>query len=70
MVRRAGFEEVGKTDWLLPEPDCDWRCDWVCVNVLEFERVGEGVTGPMERREAAKWGSRPSRSIARRRRLC
>jgi hypothetical protein len=54
MVRRAGFEEVGKTDWLLPEPDCGWRCDWVCVNVLEFERVGEGVTGPMERREAAK----------------
>lgn len=34
------------------------------LKVLEWEYVGAGVTGPMERREAAKWGSRPSRSIA------
>jgi hypothetical protein len=27
MARRAGLEEVGKTDWLLPGADCDWRCD-------------------------------------------
>lgn len=33
--------------------------------VLDGENVGEGVTGPIERREAAKCGSRASRSIAR-----
>lgn len=32
--------------------------------MLECEKVGFGVTGPMERSEAAKWGSRASRSIA------
>lgn len=32
--------------------------------MLEWENVGFGVTGPMERSEAAKWGSRASRSIA------
>jgi hypothetical protein len=31
--------------------------------VLVREKVGLGVTGPMERREAAKSGSRPSRSM-------
>lgn len=38
-------------------PGCDWK-------VLEGENVGAGFTGPMWRREAAKSGSRPSRSIA------
>jgi hypothetical protein len=33
--------------------------------VLELDKVGFGVTGPRDRREAAKWGSRASRSIAR-----
>ena len=36
----------------------------VALKVLEFESVGLGITGPMERREAAKSGSRASRSIA------
>ena len=40
---------------------------WVAADgskVLEWEYVGAGVTGPMLRSEAAKWGSRPSRSMA------
>ena len=40
---------------------------WVAADglkVLEWEYVGAGVTGPMDRREAAKWGSRPSMSMA------
>jgi len=36
--------------------------DW--LNEEEFESVGFGVTGPRERREAAKSGSRASRSTA------
>lgn len=52
-VSRAGFDAVGKTVC------CELR-----LKVLEWERVGFGFTGPIERREAAKWGSRPSRSIA------
>jgi hypothetical protein len=32
--------------------------------VLVLDSVGVGLTGPMPRREAAKSGSRPSRSIA------
>jgi hypothetical protein len=31
--------------------------------VLEFESVGDGFTGPMDRREAAKCGSWASRSM-------
>lgn len=52
-------DALGKTVW-------DWF-GWVAADglkVLEWEYVGAGVTGPMERREAAKWGSRPSRSMA------
>lgn len=52
-VSRAGFDAVGKT-----------VCGALRLKVLEWERVGFGFTGPMERREAAKSGSRPSRSIA------
>lgn len=51
---KAGFEAVGKTVCMEP---------W--LTVLELEWVGKGFTGPMWRREAAKSGSRPSRSIAR-----
>lgn len=40
-----------------------WEVPWRW-KVLECDRVGDGLTGPMERREAAKSGSRPSRSIA------
>lgn len=36
----------------------------VALKVLECDKVGLGVTGPMERREAANVGSRASRSIA------
>lgn len=32
--------------------------------MLELDRVGAGLTGPMPRRDAAKSGSRPSRSMA------
>lgn len=32
--------------------------------VLEWEYVGAVVTRPMDRREAANWGSRPSMSMA------
>lgn len=32
--------------------------------MLEFENVGDGLTGPIDRREAAKSGSRPSMSMA------
>jgi hypothetical protein len=49
----AGFEADGKTVCMEPR-----------FTVLELERVGKGLTGPMCRREAAKSGSRPSRSIA------
>lgn len=52
-VSKAGFEAVGKT-----------VCTELRLKVLEWERVGLGSTGPIERREAAKSGSRPSRSIA------
>ena len=40
---------------------------WVAADglkVLEWENVGAGVTGPVDRREAENWGWRPSRSIA------
>lgn len=50
---RAGLDAVGKT-----------VCGERRLKVLEWERVGLGLTGPIERREAAKSGSRPSRSIA------
>ena len=43
--------------------DCDVVFG-VGLKVLEWEYVGAGFTGPIVRREAAKWGSRPSRSIA------
>lgn len=36
----------------------------VGLKVLEWEYVGAGFTGPIVRREAAKWGSRPSMSMA------
>lgn len=57
-TKSAGFAAVGKTGWF-------WFCCWVGpgLNVLVRERVGLGTTGPMERRDAAKSGSRPSRSI-------
>lgn len=45
------------------EPDAEnWEA--LKATVLEFENVGLGITGPMERRDAAKSGSRASRSIA------
>lgn len=53
-MSKAGFEAVGKTVCMEPR-----------LTVLELEKVGWGLTGPMRRREAAKSGSRPSRSIAR-----
>ena len=37
---------------------------WVELKEEEFEKVGEGVTGPRERRERAKSGSAASRLIA------
>lgn len=59
MTSNAGFEDVGKTVCVgAPGPVPGW------LNVLEWESVGAGFTGPIERREAAKWGSRASRSIA------
>lgn len=50
----AGLDAGGKT----VGAGC-WR-----AKVLEGEKVGFGVTGPMVRSCAAKSGSRPSRSIA------
>lgn len=45
--------------------DLFWNPVWWCrLKVLELESVGVGVTGPRERSDAAKSGSRPSRSIA------
>ena len=52
-TNNAGLVAGGKT------VGAGWR-----EKVLEGEYVGLGVTGPMVRREAAKSGSRPSRSIA------
>jgi hypothetical protein len=53
MANSAGFAESGNTEGPCPG-----------LKVLEREKVGLGMTGPMERREAAKCGSRPSRSMA------
>lgn len=50
----AGLEACGKTVCIEPGR----------LKVLEFENVGDGLTGPIDRREAAKSGSRPSMSIA------
>lgn len=53
---------MGKTErgW-----DCVLSDGWLgrVLNVLVFESVGVGVTGPMERRDAAKCGSCASRSM-------
>lgn len=62
-TRRAGLvADWGKTSC------ADWSGCGVALGaglkVLEWEYVGAGFTGPIERREAAKWGSRPSRSMA------
>lgn len=51
---RAGLEAVGKTVWTVPR-----------LKGLGCEKFPDGSTGPIVRSEAAKSGSRPSRSIAR-----
>jgi len=65
-ARRAGFaEESENTDEDEEGTPCsDFGSCGGNRKVLEWENVGFGVTGPMERRDAAKWGSRASRSIA------
>lgn len=57
-----GVDEVGLAVGFVCVCVCGWPWDW--LKVLECESVGAGLTAPMERREAAKCGSRPSRSIA------
>lgn len=49
---------------IAPDVGGETFCPLGWLNVLLRESVGVGVTGPMERSEAAKSGSRASRSIA------
>ena len=43
---------------------CCWADDCEELKVEELEIVGEGVTGPIERRDRAKSGSAASRFMA------
>lgn len=53
---RAGFGagEAGKTVWFGPGVDGEEAGARLVLKVLEWESVGVGWTGPIERREAAK----------------